>query len=686
MKNMYYVALATLVAAFSCTKEANTEKEQAPVAEGRVVTLGVTMPGKDTKIDHSLVTNAIHREWSADDKILVVNRSNTNQKETFVLYEGAGTQSGKFKKDDSTLPLDGAYKIYHTSDATPGWNFNFGTQKGTLAALPEYLVNENTSITSDIALTSRLTYFHFVFSGTSATPGEARTFENAYLVSQNAEVKLYSSVSGGGGTWNEGVIKVHPDTPFTFAADGTCAIDIYVAARITGTTKDVADAFELVFMNGDYYPGIESYSYTWTPGANYEAGQAYATDSSALLTYNNGLVGKANNTSTWFEGFKDFDIPVGKKMTVTFINDSSGDNNHNNWNAFLRSGNAWDFLACLRADKAAQIGAWGNWDNSSIYMTKNGNTVFDWSDFIAKMKGSTVIMDIDNGTKGYVYFSATSTSSDNTTAYKYTYGQNKPADEVLHVTFPTDLTHYVMKSVVLSASPDVQSISATATAYYEGNANKIVLSPSAIKVTKTYADASSELVESSIENRIASNETVGISGDNTAKVNLWGGNLNCTGVSVTATKTTTLTTTTIGSTAVGWGQESDSFTVAPGTSQTIAMNVASAGESAWQGPVVMLRSATNSYICACRIDNYILDAVVDTRYSSNWGEIDKASILNGSKVLITVANDGKGYVCIRYNITDKDSNEYYQYYDYIAVPTETIQFTIKTDKCALTWQ
>ena len=373
-------------------------------------------------------------------------------------------------------------------------------------------------------------------------------------------------------------------------------------------------------------------------------------------------------------------------MTITFINDGDGAENFHNWNAFLRSGDTWSFLACLRADKAAQIGDWGNWDNSSIYMTKNASVVFDWSDFIAKMKGSTVIMDIDNGPKGYVYFSATSTSSDNTTAYKYTYGQNKPADEVLHVTFPTDLTHYVMKSVVLSASPDVQSISATATAYYEGNANKIVLSPSAIKVTKTYADASSELVESSIENRIASNETVGISGDNTAKVNLWGGNLNCTGVSVTATKTTTLTTTTIGSTAVGWGQESDSFTVAPGTSQTIAMNVASAGESAWQGPVVMLRSATDSYICACRIDNYILDAVVDTRYSSNWGEIDKASILNGSKVLITVANDGKGYVCIRYNITDKDSNEYYQYYDYIAVPTETIHFTIKTDKCALTWQ
>ena len=119
MKKTYFVALATLMAAFACTKEANTEKEQAPVAEGRVVTLGVTMPGKDTKIDHSPVTDAIHREWSADDKILVVNRSNTSQKETFVLYEGAGTQSGKFKKDDSTLPLDGAYKIYHTSDATP---------------------------------------------------------------------------------------------------------------------------------------------------------------------------------------------------------------------------------------------------------------------------------------------------------------------------------------------------------------------------------------------------------------------------------------------------------------------------------------------------------------------------------------------------------------------------------------
>jgi len=154
-------------------------------------------------------------------------------------------------------------------------------------------------------------------------------------------------------------------------------------------------------------------------------------------------------------------------------------------------------------------------------MTKNASVVFDWSDFIARMKGSTVIMDIDNGAKGYVNFTATSTSADLSTVYKYSYSQNKPLDEVLHVTLVTDLSHYIIKSATLSDGPNVQSISAAATAYYEGGADKIVLSPAAIKVTKTKADASSEQAESSIENRIALNETVGISGENTAKVNFW---------------------------------------------------------------------------------------------------------------------------------------------------------------------
>ena len=154
-------------------------------------------------------------------------------------------------------------------------------------------------------------------------------------------------------------------------------------------------------------------------------------------------------------------------------------------------------------------------------MTKNASVVFDWSDFIARMKGSTVIMDIDNGAKGYVNFTATSTSADLSTVYKYSYSQNKPLDEVLHVTLVTDLSHYIIKSATLSDGPNVQSISAAATAYYDGGAYKIVLSPAAIKVTKTKADASSEQAESSIENRIALNETVGISGENTAKVNFW---------------------------------------------------------------------------------------------------------------------------------------------------------------------
>ena len=261
------------------------------------------------------------------------------------------------------------------------------------------------------------------------------------------------------------------------------------------------------------------------------------------------------------------------------------------------------------------------------------------------------------------------------------------------MTINPDLSHFVYESASIAPIPesaDVQGISAKATAYYEGSADKVVLSPAAIKVTKTFADASTAQAESSIEYRITGNETVGIGGSNATAVDFWGGNnLTCTGVTVTATKTSTLTTSAIGDVNVSWldgSAESDRFTVAPGTSQTLAMDVASLGTGVWQGPVVRIFNKDDAYVCAPRVDGYILDAVADTRYSDNWGSVAKETILNGSTMVITVANDGNGYASVRYNIKGNNSVDYYQYYDYIAVPAGNISFDLKTDNCKLTWK
>ena len=675
MKKMYYVALATLVAAFSCAKEAPIQKEEAPI-QGHAVTLGVTMPGKDTKIDHSLVTDAIHPVWEAGDQIEVVYGSTS---EIFTLSTGEGTQSATFTNGSSKLKEGTEYAVYY-----PSKDYDWSVQDGTLANLPNYLVKTGlNSLTASINLEPQLTYFYFDLTEGSA-PGEDVTIGKAYLYNR---VNAFELDSDG----NTGIITITPTSDYSYTAGGTSTnAQFYVAFKPHSDTD--GNPIRLDLGN---YGGVKGFALQWDAAQNYVAGKAYSKKtSSSDLIYDNGLVGKEDNTAGFWDNVKDFDVPAGYRLQLQFTNFGNGAKTWNNWNVTLRSGLAWDvLLASLRSDKAARVGNWETWDNSSVFFTKNNSTIIDWTDYIAKMQGATVNATVDYSKNGYVYSSIISTSADASTTYKYNYAQKASGTEILHVTLNPDLSHAIVKSasiVPIPASDDVKSVSASAKAYYEGNADKIILSPSAIKVTKTFEDATTALAESSIENRIASNETVGIGGSNSAIVNFWGGNnLTCTGVAVSASQTHTLTTTSIGDKTVSWldgSAESDRFTVAPGTSQTVAMDVASLGTEVWQGPVVRLFNKDDAYVCAPRVDGYILDAVADTRYSDNWGSVAKETILNGSTMVITVANDGNGYASVRYNIKGNNSVDYYQYYDYIAVPAGNISFDLKTDNCKLTWK
>lgn len=669
MKNMYYVALATLVAAFSCAKEANLEKEQAPV-QGRAVTLGVDIPA--TKIDYSNPGSAIHPVWAAGDKIEVVFGGKS---EIFTLSAGAGTQSATFTNGSSALKEGTEYAVYY-----PSKDYDWSVQDGTLAHLPNYLVKTGlNSLTASINLEPQLTYFYFDLTEGSA-PGEDVTIGKAYLYNR---VNAFELDSDG----NTGIITITPTSDYSYTAGGTSTnAKFYVAFKPHSDTN--GNPIRLDLGN---YGGVKGFALQWDAAKNYVAGNAYSKKTSASdLIYDNGIVGKENNTSEFWDGIRDFDFTAGYRLQLQFINYGNGANNWNNWNITLRTKTTWDFLASLRSDKAARVGNWDTWDNSSVFFTKNNSTLIDWSDYIAKMQGATVNVTVDFSKNGYVYLSAVSTSSDASTTYKYNYAQAVSGTDILHVTLNPDLSHYVMNSATLIPLPksaDVKSISASAKAYYEGNADKVNLSSSAIQIHKTFEDGSTGLDESSVENRIEGTGTVNISGANAVSVKYWQNAFNCTGVSIDATKTTTLTTTSIGSTSAGWpGTDSDRFTVAPGSSQTVAMDVASAGINVWQGPVVMLSNKDNAYICGCRVDGYILDEVSETWKSDNWGSVAKETILDGSSMTITVANDGHGFASVRYSIKGNNGIDYYQNYDHISVPVGNISFVLRTDSCALTWK
>ena len=222
------------------------------------------------------------------------------------------------------------------------------------------------------------------------------------------------------------------------------------------------------------------------------------------------IVGAEDYSSGWNAAHSDyFTIFPNKLLHLEFINQTSGNENWNNWNLAVTNpeDNSEDYSPengevgyfTLRAD----AWGWGN-DDFDLNMVSFNYPDLDedgdiWNDFRATMQGAHVTLEIDHSPTGNVFVTATAVGT-NDVELVMTYQQPVSATEDIVAFLVTDGSYFVMKKAYLIPSKvteveDVEPSSITV----EGTPDFVELGNEDFwgdaTATVTFADGSSEQVD-----------------------------------------------------------------------------------------------------------------------------------------------------------------------------------------------
>ena len=229
-------------------------------------------------------------------------------------------------------------------------------------------------------------------------------------------------------------------------------------------------------------------------------------------------------------------------------------------------------------------------------------------------------------------------------------------------------------------NPEVTTLPAI-TKYYFYGSDPVIFNTSGIAVTATYSDGSKGILP---------NETLqfgripAAAGAQTAVI---------TYVGATKTVTTTCPFTLVkGVSQVGasdfsspwWTAFSNDYAVASGASKTITMYCYSDNLANWHSPCTILRKADKSEYGVVRMDNFGWGSGLGTSTSTsdwNWGAF--TSSISGSKVVITVTNNGNNTADILYNVTYANGETHFQKYAGVTVDSSDLNCALVTEESYL---
>ena len=217
-------------------------------------------------------------------------------------------------------------------------------------------------------------------------------------------------------------------------------------------------------------------------------------------------VGATDNSAGWWTEFSDyFEIPAGKKLTLEFVNFSSGANNWSNWNLAAvnkkRDTDGYGEYFVIRSDNYGWGGSLENGYDAALLSVdyfEEGKAA-DWESWLSKMNGAQVKMEIDHASAGPTYVTVEQTGTDGV-VYTENFVSEGTTGESILVFLVCDGSHFDMKKAYLTPSEitvieDQMPQSLTVTDY-----------PSALeigetdfwkdaKATVTFADGTSKAVD-----------------------------------------------------------------------------------------------------------------------------------------------------------------------------------------------
>ncbi len=217
----------------------------------------------------------------------------------------------------------------------------------------------------------------------------------------------------------------------------------------------------------------------------------------------------------------------------------------------------------------------------------------------------------------------------------------------------------------------------TITTYYYYNSNPIKFNTTGLVVTATYSDGSTGVL---------SNESLEFG---TVPAATGAKTVSISYVGATKTVITTYPLTLVkGVNQVGatdfstawWTAFSADYNVASGSSKTFTLYCYSDNLSNWHSPSTILRKADKTEYAVVRMDNFGWGTGYGTAAStSDWNWDTFASNISGSKVVITVTNNGNNTADVLYNVTYATGETHFQKYAGITVTSSDLNCALVTE-------
>ncbi len=216
------------------------------------------------------------------------------------------------------------------------------------------------------------------------------------------------------------------------------------------------------------------------------------------------------------------------------------------------------------------------------------------------------------------------------------------------------------------------------TTYYYYSSDSIIFNTAGIVVTGTYSDGTKAVIPNST---LKFGKIPAASGAQTAVISF---------VGATKTVTTTCPLTLVqGVSQVGatnfssgwWTAFSADYTVPSGSSKTFTMYCYSDNLANWHSPCTILRKADKvTEYAVVRMDNFGWGTgyPAATRTSDwNWGIF--TSSISGSRVVITVTNNGDNTADVLYNVTYANGETHFQKYAGVTVDSADLTCALVTE-------
>ena len=219
------------------------------------------------------------------------------------------------------------------------------------------------------------------------------------------------------------------------------------------------------------------------------------------------------------------------------------------------------------------------------------------------------------------------------------------------------------------------------TTYYYFSSDPIIFNTTGIVVTATYSDGTKGI----IPNENLQFGTIPVAeGTQNAIISY---------VGATSTVTTTCPLTLIkGIGQVGandfstawWTVFSDDYTVASGSSKTITMYCYSDNLENYHSPCTILRKADKTEYGVVRMDSYGWgDGYGTATLTSDWNWDVFQSSISGSKIVITVTNNGDNTADVNYTVTYANGETHFQKYEGITVDSSDLNCALVTEESYL---